>query len=187
MEFLDRLEAAVRAGLAGNQPKEGAEWLLLSMNLTHKASYRDVDAAATQIVQAVRDAPADLGARSWEAVGDLPEPALSLAEVELRRMPAPEWRISFVNGHEAHDTWIAPRALAFVRRLIASKGSQATDYQEVWILVVDNEVIIDLDNVRDAFAQERDTIPPNWSRVFLIPATDRTAIQSLDLHRDLGR
>jgi hypothetical protein len=119
---------------------------------------------------------------SWQPLRDLPEPALSLAEVEIRRVPSAERRLSFVNGNEAHGPWIEPRALASVRHLIASKGSQAAGYEEVWILVVDNEVIIDLDNLREALTQEGVTVPSNWARLIFIPATDRTAIQTLEFH-----
>jgi hypothetical protein len=179
--LLDRLETLVRAGLSEFESETRADWLMLSINLLRTGSYREIETAAGQIVQAVRNAPADLGARSWDRITSLQEPAGSLAEVDLRRPSAAGRRLSFVKGHEAHDALIAPRALAFVRHLIASKGNQGEGYAEVWILVVDRELIIDLDNLRDAFSQERETVPANWTRLYFIPAIDQNAIQSLEL------
>jgi hypothetical protein len=42
--------------------------------------------------------------------------------------------------------------------------TQGDGYAEVWALVVDNEVIIDLDNFADAVAQAEAV----WSRLFFI-------------------
>jgi hypothetical protein len=157
--------------------------LIVSINLLRTASYREVDTAGEQIAQAIQRAPADLGVRFWDRLRALPEPAQSLAEIEMRRVSATASRLSFVKGNEAHGAFIAPRALAFVRHLLASKGTQGARYPEVWIVVVDSEVIIDLDDLRDAFSEAAETVPPNWTRLFFIPATDRNAIHALELNR----
>ena len=35
----------------------------------------------------------------------------------------------------------------------------------------------------DAFSEAAETVPPNWTRLFFIPATDRNAIHALELNR----
>ena len=182
--LLDRLESRVRAATLEHDFDPG--WLMISINLLRTGSYREVDEAGTQIVQAVRDAPTNLGARSWDRLTTLPEPARSLAEVELRRASETGPRITFIKQNEAHGALIAPRALAFVRHLLASKETQAVGYEEVWILVIDNEVIIDIHNLDEAFAEEEAHVPPNWTRLFFIPATDRNVIEALEFKRRDG-
>jgi hypothetical protein len=181
--LLDRLETHIRTALRWEDGGPDAGWLILSINLLRTASYREAERCAAQIIQAIRGASTDLGTRSWESLPDLAEPARSLVEVEVRRPDGPggKARLTFMNGHEAHDPLIAPRVLAFVQHLLASKGNQAAGYREVWILVIDNELIIDMGEVAAAFAGERDRVPANWARLYFIPATDRTDIQTLDL------
>lgn len=179
--LLDRLERQVQTGLQWEDIEADPGWLIISMSLLRTGSYREVETAGAQIVDAIRGVPADFGTRSWEHLPGLPNPARSLVDVEVRRASETGRRLSFVNGHEAHGALIALRALAFVRHLIASKGTQAAGYGEVWILVIDNELIIDLDELNAAFAQESEMLPPNWTRLFFIPAADRKGIQTLEL------
>lgn len=179
--LLDRLETQVRESLHWDDMEADPGWLMFSMNLLRTGSYREVETAGAQIAAAIHAAPVDFASRAWERLHDLPEPADSLVEVEVNRPSMTGKRLSFVNGHDAHGPQIAPRALAFVRQLITSKGTQATGYGEVWILVIDNELIIDIDQLAAAFALERQRLPPNWTRLFFIPAANRTAIQTLEL------
>jgi hypothetical protein len=179
--LLSRLEAHIRSALRWEETEAESGWLLLSINLLRTGSYREVETSGTQIADAIRDAPVDLGGTSWQRLAALPEPARSLVEVEVHRPSKTGRRLTFVKGNEAHSPMIAPRALAFVRHLIASKGTQAAQYREVWILVIDNELIIDVGELDAAFVQERESLPPNWTRLYFIPAADREAIQSLNL------
>lgn len=180
--LLDRLQTHVRESLNWDEGMEADPgWLILSINLLRTGSYREVEAAGAQIADAIRAVPNGFLSRTWERLRDLPEPAKTLAEVEVKRASRTGKRLTFVTGNEAHGPQIAPRALAFVRHLIASKGTQAAGYQEVWVLVIDNELIIAVDQLASALAQERESLPPNWTRLFFIPAADRTAIQTLDL------
>jgi hypothetical protein len=178
--LLDRLQDHVRAEVL----REGTDdlgWLMLWINLLRTATYREVETVGAQIGRAILRVPRDLASDRWQRLEALPEPAAGIAEVEIRWTPAAATRISFISGHEGAEPWIEPRALAFVDHLIDSKIMQTANYTEVWILVVDNEVIIDLDNLAAAFAQLRDRVPANWTRLLFIPATDRSDIQTLEL------
>jgi hypothetical protein len=81
----------------------------------------------------------------------------------------------------AHAPWLEPWAADFVRKLIESKGRQALGYQEVWLLVIDTELIIGPDLIEAALAQATVTTPPNWKRLYLLPAANPDDVQSLTL------
>ncbi len=69
-----------------------------------------------------------------------------------------------------------------MRKLVDGKGAQAQAYAEVWLLVIDNEVIIGLDLIAEAFMEVAAKVPSNWKRLYLLPATDRGAVECLSLN-----
>lgn len=105
--------------------------------------------------------------------------ASDLVEVELS--PRKSRGLMVLRQTAAHDPWLNPRAAEFVRKLIESKGGQGLSYPELWLLVIDTEVIIGLDLVEEAFAEAAADVPSNWKRLYFLPATDRSDVQCLYL------
>ena len=173
---LDRLERGIRAAV----DSEGAEldrgWLVLELNLLRTGSYQEIDAVALQIAAAVRRSANDLGAPGVDHILDLPTPAESLVEVRLSRIQGVGNRLSFISGNAATGGWTAPKAAAFVDQLLASKTTQGDAYPEMWILVVDSEVVIDFDEITEVLRERSADIPDSWTNVFFIPATDRSIV-----------
>lgn len=169
--LLERVQAEIVAQLS--DCPQSAPGLLIELSLLRTGSYAEVDAAAQSIVALVRDWAPDLGVRNARVAGDL-------VEVELRPRHGPGLLVSRRTG--AHDARLDPRAAAFVKQLIKSKKAQGVMYAELWLLVIDMELIIGLDLIQAAFAEFAAEVPPNWSRLYLLPAADRDDVQALMLH-----
>jgi hypothetical protein len=172
--LLDRLQQATISELGDWPPT--APGLVLTLKLLRTGTYAEVDRAALDIAGLARD---------W-ARAPMPQPlkasvASDLVEVELHRPSTRPGGLMILKETSAHDAWLAPRAAEFVRKLVVSKGGQGQAYAEVWLLVIDNEVIIGLDLITEAFAEVAAEVPSNWKRLYLLPATDRGAVQCLSL------
>lgn len=181
--LLDRLENRVRELYALAAPEPDPGWLVVSVELGGTFGYRDVEGLAGEVVAAVRAAPAVAGTEHLDVLAILPLAGGGSLEVALRRMSDAGRRITFMKGTEQGGPWIAPKAQAFVRHLLESKADQAAAYGEVWILVVDTELIIDIDEIATALETERAAIPANWARLCFIPASDRGVVQTIELQR----
>lgn len=172
--LLDRLQQAAIAEL-GDWPS-AAPGLVLNLKLLRTGSYAEVDRAALAIAGL---------AREW-ALAPMPQPlkasvASDLVEVEMSRPNTRFGGLMILKESSAHAAWLAPRAAEFVRKLIDGKGGQGQAYAEVWLLVIDNEVILGLDLIAEAFAGVAAEVPSNWKRLYLLPATDRGDVQVLAL------
>jgi hypothetical protein len=173
--LLDRLQQATISEV-GDWPA-AAPGLVLTLKLLRTGTYAEVDRAALDIAGLARD---------W-ARAAMPQPLKAsvvsdLVEVELHRPSTRPGGLMILKETSAHDAWLAPRATEFVRKLVDGKGGQGRAYAEVWLLVIDNEVIIGLDLIAEAFIEVAAKVPSNWKRLYLLPATDRGAVQSLSLN-----
>ena len=172
--LLDRLQDATVSEL--RDWPSAAPGLVLTMKLLRTGSHAEVDRAALAVAGLARD---------WARV-PMPQPvkasvASDLVEVELRRPSTRPGGLMIIRESSAHDAWLGPRAAEFVRKLIDGKATQGQAYAEVWLLVIDNEIIIGLDLITQAFAEVAAEVPSNWKRVYLLPAVDRDDVQCLSL------
>lgn len=177
--LVNRLEGHVLA-LLESAGKHAWEWLLVSLDLHREFGYRETDLLAMQVAAAILNASLDAGVDRWADLDLELEPAASTVSVSVRRLPGRQ-RISFVGGHEAAGGLIDERADTFVRSMLAKKRDQGAAYPEVWILVVDRDVLIDVEDLRGALARHAADVPSNWSTVQFIPATAPSTVLTIDL------
>lgn len=177
--LVNRLEGQVQA-LLESSGKYASEWLVVYLDLNREFGYRETDLLAMQVASAILNVSPDAGVDRWADLDLEPEPAASTVSVSVRRLPGRQ-RISFVGGHEAAGGLIDERADIFVRSMLAKKRDQGAAYPEVWILVVDRDVLIDVEDLRGALARRAADVPSNWSTVHFIPATAPSTVLTIDL------
>jgi hypothetical protein len=99
----------------------------------------------------------------------------------VRRLSVIQWPsqqsgFGWLTSSDEVGGWIAPLADAFVDHLLATKTEQTGAYREAWLLIVDREGLVDASNLAEALARRQPDVPANWSRVWLLPATDGTSV-----------
>jgi len=168
--LLERLHATVLAELGDWPPL--ATGLTMELKLLRTGSYSDIDRAGQAVAALARKWGQDPRASKSRVASDL-------VEVELSPRNSPGLMILRRTG--AHDPRLDPRAFAFVQQLVQSKKGQGANYAELWLLVIDMELIIGLDLIEAAFAESAAEVPWNWARLYLLPAEDRNDVQCLTL------
>lgn len=181
--LLDRLERRIRPALEDPARRGASGWLVVHLDLHRTVSYREVDELSHAIIASILDqlGPSERLRSSRQVL--LPAPFNSTIGVTIDRLSRRGHRVSFIKGHAESGGWIEPRARQFVEWLLESKADQTAAYESVWILIVDREVLIDLDDLVGALKATTTAVPPNWESLLLIPATDRTAVLELDITR----
>jgi hypothetical protein len=162
---------------------EGLGWMLLGATFERIPGKKSMDAAVEELAMLAVDA-ARLGLHEGRRTKLDKVDGSLFHEAELVRLaPAPD-QMSYQYGFGAIAGPTLDVAHQFVGDLIAKKSTQAVGYREVWLLIIDAELVVDAEDIEQALTSARDRLPANWRRFFWIPATDRSIVQEIPVPRD---
>ena len=124
---------------------------------------RAVDQAAVAIAEQLRAAiprATRTGERLQLATNDIVD------ELTLRVSPTKAHRLTVVWGADA--TFPAAAAGLVARRVIRSKSRQLAAYERAYLALLEPTLLIEPEHLSAAFASEKDDIPPNWLRIYVV-------------------
>lgn len=171
---LARLEAAIHDHLARSGQTSVLGGFTVHLRLRALASYRTLDLAAEQVASALVAHPELQTGQRADVL--LPPPAADFVDVEMTAWSRRADRVAFIKSNVATGGATGPRAAAFVDWLVDEKADQTRRYREAWIVVIDTEVVVDAENLGEALASAQPQLPANWTRLYFLPAIDRSAI-----------
>jgi hypothetical protein len=124
------------------------------------------------IVKTISNGLERLESDSTFEVLSLDPPASWVQELRLVRFGAGETRLAWMVGSEGFGGNLTEIALDWVTARLIGKSTQASNYAEAWLLIVDRYGLIDASDLETAFRAASSLIPANWSAVWLMPASD---------------
>ncbi len=161
---------------------EGLGWVLLGATFERIPAKRSMDAVVEELAMLAVDA-ARLGRHEGRTQLDKADGSL-FHEAELVRLAPAADQMSYQYGFGAIGGPTVDVAHEFVGDLIAKKSTQAVGYKEVWLLIIDAELVVDAEDIEQALTSAADRLPANWRRFFWIPATDRSIVQEIPVPQD---
>jgi hypothetical protein len=102
--------------------------------------------------------------------------------VDLTLRAGEPGRLIVIKGARSMGGWTAQMATEVVEKLIRDKASQTARYEVVWILAIDNMLIVDEGEI-DAALRANPTVPGNWERLYLLPTVDRADVRETPAER----
>jgi hypothetical protein len=170
----DQLEAQVRRRRLG--------YVAIAVHYRRLPAKREIRAAlpalTAEIVLAMQSLKPDASERHEAAVATT---IGFIRRLELIQLPNAKPGLGWVGGSDEFGGWIDPIADNFVDHLLETKPGQTDGLPEAWIVIVDRVGLVDASNVAEALGRNTRGIPSNWTRIWFLPATDRSTVLSVPL------
>jgi hypothetical protein len=128
---------------------------------------------AREIGEGIRTLELDPSARRETAI-DTSVPFLRW--LRLIQFPGGRSGFGWLTGSDEWGGYIDGEATAFIDHLLATKPAQTARYEEAWVVIVNRDGLVGPADVASALAERRGDVPTNWTRVWVLPATDEVSV-----------
>jgi hypothetical protein len=96
--------------------------------------------------------------------------------LRLIQLPGGRSGFGWFTGSDELGGYIDGEATAFIDHLLATKLIQTAQYEEAWVVIVNRDGLVGPADVASALAERSMDVPTNWTRVWVLPATDDVSV-----------
>jgi hypothetical protein len=99
-----------------------------------------------------------------------------IRRLKITYLPTVQAGFGWIVGSDEWGGWLTPIADRYVDQLVATKWDQLEAYREGWVTIVDGVGLLDAHDLSEAFLARQQDIPANWTRIWLLPASDLESV-----------
>ena len=128
---------------------------------------------AREIAEGISTLDPDPSARREMAVDTV---VAFVRRLRLIQLPGGRSGFGWITESDEWGGYIGPEATAFIDHLLATKPAQTARYEEAWVIIVNRDGLVGPEEVASALAERSTEVPANWTRVWVLPATDEVSV-----------